>query len=388
MSQALVNPHLLRWARERAHLPLDVVAKRVGTRPESVSSWEVGDHKPTFKQAQNFAHAVHIPFGYLFLPEPPVETLPIPDLRTVGNSRLTAPTPEFRDLIADVLRKWNWYRDYLREQQQEPVAYVGAFTRNNRPEDVAANITETLRIDRELRESCRSWEEFLSRLIIRAEDAGVWVMRNGVVGNNTHRPLTVDEFRGFALCHPLAPLVFINGSDAKAAQIFTLAHELAHLWIGESGISNLSLVASADEVGNDIERFCNKVASQVLVPQESFLEAWQPTDDLSRNADLLARHFRVSTVVISRRAYDLGFISRDDHWNYYESQKARWTRDDGDRGGGGDFYRTLKVRNGARFSRAVLGSAFEGQLLYRDAAALLGVKVGNLDKFAAELKVR
>ncbi|MBW4057061.1 MAG: ImmA/IrrE family metallo-endopeptidase [Proteobacteria bacterium] len=388
MSQALVNPYILRWARERSYLGVDMLAHKIGTKVEKVLAWEMGEALPTFKQAQKLAYSVHIPFGYLFLPVPPVETIPIPDLRTIGDFALGKTSPEFRDLIGDVMRKRDWFVEYLRKQEADPVPFVGKFNMSTPYEEVAADISKTLGIDGQLRQRSRNWEDFLRTMLVQAEKCGIWIMRSGIVGSNTHRPLLVEEFRGFAISEKLAPLIFINGKDAKAAQIFTCAHELAHLWLGESGISNVSLGADGSHVSNRIERFCNHVAVELLVPKNLFLVHWNLNQDIGENADRLARQFRVSTVVIARRALDLNLIDWADYWNFYESQRDKWTRTREDSEGGGDYYRTLKTRNGTRFSQAVLSSTYEGKLLFREAAALLGTSVGNLDQYAKNMGVR
>lgn len=388
MSQALVNPDILRWARERSYLGVEMLAHKIGIRVDKILAWEMGEALPTFKQAQKLAHTVHIPFGYLFLPIPPVETIPIPDLRTIGDFTLGKASPEFRDLIGDVMRKRDWFVEYLRKQESDPILFIGKFNLGTPYKEVASDISKTLGIDVQLRQRSGNWEDFLRTIIAQAEKCGIWIMRSGIVGSNTHRPLLVDEFRGFAISEKLAPLVFINGKDAKAAQIFTYAHELAHLWLGESGISNISLGVEDSHVSNKVEKFCNQVAVELLVPESQFLENWDLIQDIEENSDRLARYFRVSTVVIARRALNLNLIDWAGYWNFYESQRDKWTRAREDSEGGGDFYRTLKTRNGVRFSRAVLSSAYEGKLLFREAAALLGTSVGNLDHYAKDMGVR
>lgn len=387
MATALITPYILRWARERAQLPIADVARKLGTKAEKIVAWEEGLLMPTFRQAQNFAHHVHIPFGYLFLDTPPVETIPIPDLRTVGDQALRQPSVEFRDVLNEVMRKWEWFSEYTREQQPERLPFVGKFTINATPSAVAADIQTTIGIDNTLRRAVSSWEEFLRRIIDLAESKRIWILRNGVVGNNTHRPLSVEEFRGFVIADNFAPLVFLNGRDAKAAQIFTLVHELAHIWIGESGVSNLSLTTDRESISR-IEKFCNDVAAEVLVPSEEFGMEWKHVQTLEENCERLVRRFRVSAIVIARRALDMRLIGTEDYWAFFDEQRTQWRKAREDSSPGGDFYLTLKARNGSRFSRAVLASAYRGNLLFRDAALLLGTSAGNLDKFAKELQIR
>jgi Zn-dependent peptidase ImmA (M78 family) len=244
---------------------------------------------------------------------------------------------------------------------------------------------QTLALSMAERQQLPTWTDALRRLIGKAEDAGVLVMASGVVGSNSHRKLAVDEFRGFALADELAPLVFINGADSKAAQMFTLAHELAHLWLGESGISDPEAGRLAEP---GIERWCNAVAAEFLMPLAMLRQEYQGGASITDEIQHLARSFKVSTLVALRRLFDAGFIDEATLWQNYREELARIrTLDRGGRGGG-DFYRTLGARTGKRFARAVLSSTLEGQTLFQDAFRMLGVrKTATFYEAARELGV-
>jgi Zn-dependent peptidase ImmA (M78 family)/DNA-binding XRE family transcriptional regulator len=388
MTAALVNPDLLRWARERAHLAVDVLAHKVGTRAEKVAAWETGDMRPTFKQAQKIAHAVHVPFGYLFLPMPPEEALPIPDFRTPASRFFRAPSADLLDVLQDIKFKQDWYRDYLRQQGADALPFIGRFTIQNPVEYVARQIAATLEVTEETRRGAGSWEDYLRTLVRKAETAGIWVMITGTVAGNTHRPLSVDEFRGFAISDAYAPLIFINGKDAKAAQIFTLAHELAHLWIGADGISSPELGNPGYQDLPAVERYCNQVAAEFLLPADSFLRSWTiGTDELDLGVQNLARHYRVSRVVVARRAYDLHLLDWHTYQDFYAQEVERWRREQSGGEGGGDYYFSANVRNGERYTRTVLLNALSGRLLLRDAGRLLNVSPAKLKPFAAKFNL-
>jgi Zn-dependent peptidase ImmA (M78 family) len=213
---------------------------------------------------------------------------------------------------------------------------------------------------------------------------GVLVMVNGVVGSNNHRKLNPDEFRGFAISDDLAPLVFINGADTKSAQMFTLAHELAHLWLGQSALSD---VEPASSPTHRVENWCNRVAAELLVPLAVFREQFRPNEDLRATLDRLAKHFKVSTLVILRRIYDAGGLSQGAFWQAYREELNR-IRELQKAGSGGDFYLTLGVRVGKRFARALVASTLEGQTLHRDAFRLLGFsKLSTFRELAHSLGV-
>jgi Zn-dependent peptidase ImmA (M78 family)/transcriptional regulator with XRE-family HTH domain len=381
MAEALVSPEVLRWARERAAMPAGTIAKKLGIAISKVLSWEEGTARPTFRQAEKIAVILHIPFGFLFLPKPPEETLPIPDLRTQDGRRRERFSADLLDLLREVMFKFDWYQDFLEEHGAEPLPFVGKFAADAAIDTVAADIRATLQADAGASQA-GSWEQHLAYLFDRCEDIGIWVMRTGYVGSNTRRTLSVSEFRGFAIADRLVPLIFINGRDAKAAQVFTLAHELAHIWLGRSGVSDPYLNRPNDS-DVDIERRCNAIAAEVLVPRSQFLTAWDNGRDLDWNARNLARSFKVSRVVIARRALDCGKITWDEHRLFFEQERRNWESREADDSNGGSFYKTAPIKNGKRFTQAVLSSAMSGSLLLRDAGALLHMKPATVRKLYA-----
>lgn len=381
MAKALINNRILEWASDRAGLDADGLSGKLNTSVDRVASWLSGDEKPTFRQAQKLAAALNIPFGFLFLNNPPADEVAIPDLRTVGGDPARKLDLNFRDLLKDVMFKRDWYRDFMVEMDGEPRPFVGRFALTADAKVIAADMRRTLLPpDGDMPRAANS-EALLSELMKAAEAAGVWVMRNGVVGNNTRRPLSVRQFRGFAISDPLVPLIFINGKDAKAAQLFTLAHELAHIWLGESGISNVQIGETDFGVHRTVERKCNEVAAEFLVPEVSIRESWRADHSFSDNLDNNVRRYRVSRIVIARRAFDLGLCDEDEYRRLYGIEQAQWDRDAAEDDGGGDFYRNLPIRNGSRFTNSVVGQAISGQLLLRQAAALLNTQPASLVKF-------
>lgn len=376
MTEAFVTPRLVEWARERQGLTPKTAAHRINVKPERLDSWEKGEARPTFRQAQDLAQRLHIPFGYLFLSAPPSEELPLPDLRTVGTRPLANPSPELSDVVQDALRKQQWYREYQEEEGGSPLPFIGRYSLSDSPDEIAADIRGILGINEDLRQKATDWEEFMRLLVRQGEEAGILVLRSGVVGNNTHRKLSVAEFQGFALSDDLAPLVFINGQDWRAAQIFTLAHELAHLWIGQSGISNLDYRKGSSQHQNSIERLCDQVAAETLVPKQDFLSRWQAGNSVDVNLQILARRYRVSQFVVLRRAYENDLLTGEQYRDHYEDLRAKVKR--GGTAGGGEFYANLLARNSSALTLALLSATAAGRVPYRDAARLLNVKIRTL----------
>lgn len=359
-----VAPAVVRWAVARSGKDPAALHKRFA----KLHAWERGEAAPTLRQLEEFAKATYVPVGYLFLPEPPVEEMPIPDLRTIDSQDVGHPSANLLDTIYICQRRQEWYREYALSIGDESLDFIGSANLNSPAGETAAKMRNDLNLDTDRWRGHSGWEESLRDFIDHIEDAGILVMVNGVVGNNTRRKLEPQEFRGFALCDDLAPVVFINSADAKAAQMFTLAHELAHLWHGESALSDVRPRPAPDR---RVEAWCNGVAAELLLPLaelEQVLPPGNPVDEIQN----IRRRFKVSSLVVLRRLYEAGRLSDDEFERAYATERQRLQTQSS--GGGGNFYPTLMARVGRRFAQAVVRNATAGETLYRDAYGLLGIK--------------
>lgn len=368
MTRATVSPELLRWARERAGIAN--VGELLGRFPKLVE-WESGETHPTLKQLESFANAVHVPIGYLFLTNPPEEPLPIPDFRTHDGRGVRRASPDLLDMLYACQERQGWYREFALLVRQPEAEFVGSATLQDRPEDVAARMARALGFDLSARAACRTWEEALRLFISQADSIGVLIMVSGVVLSNNRRTLDPEEFRGFTLADNRAPLVFINGADTKSGQMFTLAHELAHLWLGASAVSDASAAPLNGYRREEV--WCNAVAAELLVPLAALRPTIQRDETLDQSLARLTRQFKVSTLVVLRRLLDVGVLDRRTFDHAWANERARLRKLVKASAGGGDFYRTTLSRVSRRFARALVESTLEGHTLYRDAFRMLGV---------------
>jgi len=356
---------MLRWARERSGVDVEALLSRF----PALEKWERRELSPTLRQLESYARATLTPVGYLFLQEPPVERVPIPDFRTMADRAIARPSPNLLETIYLCQQRQLWYREHALTQGLRAAEFVGSLAISASVESSASAIRQQLGLDLGARRDCPTWVEALRQFITLADASGVMVMCSGVVGNNNYRGLNPEEFRGFALSDPLAPLVFINGADTKSAQMFTLAHELAHLWLGQSALSDAN-VYDAGTVA--VERWCNRVAAELLVPMTSFVSELRRDESVEDAKRRLSRQFKVSALVILRRLFDAERITREQFWTAYRAELARLISLKKS-SGGGNFYLSQAARVSKRFARALVESTLEGRTLYRDAMRMVGV---------------
>ena len=369
VGRVAANPLLVRWARERAGYSLDDLSESY-----QVSQWEQGTLKPTFTELEKFSKKTHTPIGYFFLSEPPNERMPssISDFRVVGNAEIVNPSINLLDTVYLCQQRQDWYREEVIAAGEQPLSFVGSLTTSEDETRAAETIRSALNFDVTSRTENQSKNGALNEFIERADTLGILVMVSGCVGSNTHRGLDVEEFRGFALSDSLAPLVFINNKDARAAQMFTLAHELAHIWLGHSGISNVGVDFPPDHA---VERWCNQVAAELLVPSSTLRRMFRTYDyeyELIDQAENLAEHFKVSVLVILRRLYSIDAVPREHFQDAYDEVLADLQAFSGR--ANRRYHETVLKKTGQRLARALVISTLEGRTSYTESFRLLGIK--------------
>jgi Zn-dependent peptidase ImmA (M78 family) len=368
-----VNANILTWAITRAGYGVN---EFISTLP-NVQGWIDGTKKPTVKQLEGFSKKVHLPFGYFFLTEPPKENLPIPFFRT-GNTEATKVSVNVYDTILLMQQRQDWLRDYLKDNEFEELPFVSKFLNQNNVQNIVSDIRKTLGLNENWASSFMTWTEALDHLVQHIEDKGIITVFNGVVENSTRRKIPVDECRGFVLVDKTAPFMFINNADSKAAQMFTIAHELAHIWTGHSAGFDFRKLQPSD---NPIEVLCDQVAAEFLVPKTIFNTIWSEKQDITQSIKYASKYFKVSEIVIARRALDIGKISKTQFFNFYDEYINREIFKKENQGDGGNFYATTKKRLSITFATHINNAVNSGQLLYRDAYKLTSLKGDTFKTF-------
>lgn len=376
-----ISPVVLEW-----------LVVRAGKDPEEFrhkypkwDAWLSGRAAPTMRQAQDLAKAAGVPIGYLLLQRPPELKLPVPDFREGFATDLSEPSSDLLAVVHQSIRRQDWYRDYAEDNGLSPVRAVGAGSGQS-PVEVAAHMRAALRFEVETRTG--TWNDVRKHLLRGFEALGGLTVATSMVENNTHRLLNPDEFRGFALVDPLAPLVFVNTRQTINGQIFTLAHEYAHVWLGQGGIS---LEDPKWEPQGEVEKWCNAVASELLVPREALAARYASLRDLalSDQLDRLARVFRCGTLVILQAIRRNELRPFRDFDAEYEAEKKRLLGLAKDSvGGGGDHYNNQPFRIGERFSRAIITDALSGRTPLSEAIRLTSLRsMSSFDTYAERLGV-
>lgn len=353
-----VKAEVLTWACKYAQVNSSGLTKRF----PNYGKWITGEKKPTIHQLEQLAHYLHIPFGYLLLDEvPQIVTDVVHDFRTLRNKGVESHqySPELRDTISIMKERQAWLHDYKIENGYDKVRFIGTISQNQLDATAVKRVLSELGLPVMWQEDIPKKTSAINYFIDKIEQAGVIVFINSMVGNNTTRLLNAEEFRGFALVDNYAPLIFINGADTPAARLFTLVHELIHLFLGRDGLDD------------GTEAYCNRIAAQLLVPKETFLKKWKDNDG---DYGKLKAYFRVSLLVIYRVALTYGVITKDEwkrlHFCFVKAYEDKHSNANSKP----DFYKGLPNKIGKRFSYYVFHAVREESLMYTDAYHLLGIK--------------
>ena len=361
-----INPDVLMWAVTYSQRGIEAFVNKF----EQFPKWLDKSIQPTVKQLEDVARFAYVPFGYLMLPQKPnLKIAPIKDFRTKKNQQFSSAgeySTELHDTIIDIRRRQEWLREYKKEQGYHSASFIGSISPSMEDENIVKKISKEIGLPACWRESTDSKDSAFRYFLDIIENIGVMVFVNGLVGNNTHRGLDVKEFRGFALADEFAPVIFINGADAPSARLFTLLHELVHIFLGQDGLDDRS------------EPFCNRIAAKILVPQDVFVQQWNLH---AADYDMLENFFKVSQLVLYRMALTYDKIDQREYARLVAlyDKKYREKRNSGS-GGRCDFYNVVPYRAGRGFCKYLHEALVEENISYSEAYQLLGIKGRTFEK--------
>ena len=366
------NRNNIEWAIQRAGVELGDLLIAF----PKLMDWINEESDPTVKQLEKLTKRLHVPFGYMFADKLPEESLTFPFFRS-GKEPSAKVSLNVYHTIQILKDRQIWLTEHMEESGYEELPFVGKYNLDSNVIEIVNDIRNTLELQTNWASKHPTWERTLDFLTYKIEEIGVIVTFNGVVENNTKRTIDVDECRGFVLVNNMVPFLFVNSADTKAAQMFTLIHELAHIWLGESAGFDLDRMIPADD---PIELLCDKVAAEFLVTTEILIKIYK-TEQRIRT---LSRIFKVSPIVIGRRLLDIGLMAKEDFFQFYNDYIDFINKRKESQGDGGNFYATAKKRISLRFANYINNAVKENKLLYRDAYKLTSLIGDTYSRFMKE----
>ena len=378
---ALVQPEVLRWARESAAYDIETAAKRLQVKPERLAEWESGTQRPTVKQLHKVATVYRRPFAALFRSKPPPFAAPIPDFRLgwEGDDKKLSPA-----LVREIRRARFRQRvaiDLAEESEDATTpTFDLALTSDQSPEVAAQVLRSFVGVDLQKQKMWTAGRETFNNWRDSFEQASVLIFQSADV--------ETTEMRGFSLASKMLPAIVVNRKDAHAGKVFTLFHELTHLAKGHAGVCDLG-----DDDGKE-ETYCNAVAAEVLVPSYDF--RYDPPQAHDGAVAIKAREYGVSEEVIWRRLLDLGSITRGQYRAKRQMLAERFdsaVEEERQRrrlkGGGGPPPSREAVSLGGRYYTGLVMSALSnGNITSADAAEYIGVRAKHFDQVLREVGPR
>ena len=372
-----VKPIIIQWAIQSAGKDVSGLSDKF----DKIDKWTSEESELTVSELNKLSKELRIPFGYFFLVEPPDEDIQLLKYRTVENEEQAKPSRDLIDTIKYMEKRQSFMRDALIEDGFLPHEFVGSATITDNPEDLAVKITQVLNLQKDWNKNNSAAFNVLREAV---SNLGILVMQNGVVGNNNHRILNVAEFRAFVLIDEYVPLIFLNARDSTNAKIFSLCHELVHIWLGVDELYNDNFTTNQIFNNGQLESFCNEVAAEMLLPLSSIQSALDPQNDIYTNIKHISKVFNVSELVVCIRLKTKKFINAKVFNEVYANLLTEM-RDNllgkqlQEKKSGGDYYATSGSRLDARFAATVSRKAREGRILYTEAYELVGAKGKTYD---------
>ena len=386
--KALVTPSVIKWAREKSHYPLYTAAKKTGVPADKLKEWEQGTSLPSLAQAKKMSQVYRRPLAAFYLPHPPRDFPLLKDFRTV-EGKAPEYNPPLVFLMRHIQERQAWLSQYLQEQGYNKLPFIGSLSVKSSAKTAAQNIINTLWENKkqysEVVDSTRNAGTLLSRWINQCERKGIFICRTSHL--NSRNPVPVKEARGFVISDPYAPFVFINSKDSDSAKLFTLLHELAHLWLGSSGVPDHFLTSYK----NNTEAFCNQTAAEVLMPHQQIKTfpkiSHFTTQELKGFINTQCKKLKVSSLALLVRLKSLSLVKFHvferlkkecikDTEQYRKAQEKKMKESKG-----GPSASLLKIyANGESFTKIVFFSYKEGVLTGREASSLLDMKLNTLEK--------
>lgn len=388
-----VNPSVLIWARETAGFALDEAAEKLGlgdstksTAVEKLAAMEAGEKLPSRAQLNKFSNVYKRPLLAFYMAEPPRTGRRGQDFRQSPDSRTTRQNAILDALLRDVRARQETVRDILLDDDDfERFDYVGSMSMQSGVASVVAAISRQLEFDHTDQTLRRGTpDDLFKRLRAAAEEIGIFVLLMSDIGS-WHSTIDAKVFRGFAIADSVAPFVVINTKDAKAARAFTLIHELAHIWLGQTGVSGA--ISSNNPISENakIEQFCNDVAGEFLLPDGKFKDhapTFDPSDADAAQAtiDTIASRWSVSEPMVAYRLARCGELSADAYRELRATYFTRWQaslkreKDKRKDGSGPDRHVLSQHYLGKAFMEVIYRTVRSNALTYTKAANLLGAK--------------
>jgi Zn-dependent peptidase ImmA (M78 family) len=381
---ALITPSVIQWAREKEGFTLAEAASKIHRSIEEIKQWENGILLPTVAQARKASEVYKRSLAVFYLPEPPTDFDTLRDFRRLPENENRDITHKLIEVIRTAYYHQEWAREFAIKHREDPLDFVGSIGINDDPADIANQIYISFEVDPADQQRCRNRSEALKYWITKLEYQGIYVFKHGGIN--------LKECRGFSISDNFAPFIYLNSEDAYAGQLFTLIHELGHILLNLSGISNNEYFGDyLIHNSNEIEIFCNKIAASVLLNEGLFHTQLGKYSKYSIRNKIagLSGNFKVSEESVARKLLDKGVITDSTYKELREEYQQRWIdqkRKENlyriQKKSGPTYYVTKISHNGLSFTRTVISGYFSGNIPAKEASALLEIKLNNISTLA------